>query len=129
MNDTKPKSKRGGKRPGAGRPPGSRNLASTAEIKSISALARTHTAVAMKTLATIASKGESEAARVSAATQILDRGYGKPTQHIETPGLDEAAGMVSLEITTEERGGIAQARKIAFVLAIAQRRIANKSSG
>ena len=38
-----------------------------------------YTPVAMKTLAEICAKGESEAARVAAANALLDRGHGKPT--------------------------------------------------
>ncbi|OSI82114.1 hypothetical protein BSZ21_00145, partial [Bradyrhizobium canariense] len=52
------------------------------EIKS---LARTHTAVAMKTLVQIMRDKEAPAhARVAAANAILDRGWGKPVQPIET---------------------------------------------
>lgn len=40
-------------------------------------LARTHTADAISTLAEIMKSGESEAARVSAANALLDRGWGK----------------------------------------------------
>lgn len=71
---------RGGKRPGAGRKKGSRNRATVAQRMSISELAQSHAEVAMKTLAEIAAKGESETARVSAANAILDRGFGKPPQ-------------------------------------------------
>ena len=52
------------------------------EIKS---LARTHTAVAMKTLVQIMRDKEAPAhARVAAANAILDRGWGKPVPPIET---------------------------------------------
>jgi hypothetical protein len=77
---------RGGKRPGAGRKKGSANRASPSEIASLSALARSHAAVAMKTLVDVAKSGESEAARVTAANAILDRGYGKPAQSHEHSG-------------------------------------------
>jgi hypothetical protein len=47
------------------------------------ALAREHTESAIKTLAEIMrSKASPEAARVSAAVALLDRGYGKPAQAI-----------------------------------------------
>ena len=72
-------SKRGGARPGAGRKPGVPNKA-TAELKD---LAREYTTSALETLANIMVDGESEAARVSAANAILDRGYGKPSQTID----------------------------------------------
>lgn len=46
-------------------------------------LARVHTADALRTLVTIAANGEAPpAARVSAATAILDRGWGKPSQPV-----------------------------------------------
>jgi hypothetical protein len=47
-------------------------------------LARDCTPDAIKTLASIMrSKKSPAAARVMAANSIIDRGYGKPTQHIE----------------------------------------------
>lgn len=84
----KPKSKRGGKRPGAGRKAGSRNLATTDEIKSIAEAARSHSTTALDTLAHISARGESEAARVSASVHILDRAYGKATEHHELSTKD-----------------------------------------
>jgi hypothetical protein len=56
------------------------------EIKS---LARAHTETAIKTLAGIMMQPDApHAARVSAATALLDRGWGKPTQPIA--GDDDA---------------------------------------
>lgn len=47
-------------------------------------LARQHTVAAVETLATIMkSKTATSTARVSAASALLDRGYGKPTQTID----------------------------------------------
>lgn len=47
-------------------------------------LARVHGAAAMKTLADVMEDEDAPpAARIAAATHLLDRGYGKPTQHIE----------------------------------------------
>lgn len=77
---------RGGKRPGAGRPKGSKDTATREQGATLAELARANTKVALQALVAIASKGESEAARVSAATAILDRGYGKPTQSHEHSG-------------------------------------------
>lgn len=77
---------RGGKRPGAGRPKGSSQRATPEQYSELAALARRHTASALRALVRIATKGESEAARVTAATAILDRGYGKPTQAVEHTG-------------------------------------------
>lgn len=67
---------KGGPRPGAGRKAGSPNKA-TATLKE---LARQYTSEALEALVAVVREGESEAARVSAANAILDRGYGKPSQ-------------------------------------------------
>ena len=51
-----------------------------AEVKE---LARAHTAEAIQTLVSIMNDRKSApAARVSAANALLDRGYGKPPQHV-----------------------------------------------
>lgn len=60
---------------GKGRPKGSPNKA-TAELKD---LAKAYTTQALETLAQVMFASESDAARVSAANALLDRGYGKPT--------------------------------------------------
>lgn len=70
---------RGGRRPGAGRPKGAKS-AKTLEIE---AAAKEFAGDALKALHFIATKGESEPARVSAAVALLDRGYGKPRQALE----------------------------------------------
>lgn len=79
---------RGGKRPGAGRPKGARDKATREQGATLGEMARAHTAAALKTLAAIAKSGESEAARVSAANALLDRGYGRPPQSLELSGPD-----------------------------------------
>src|SRR6476469_679161 len=43
-------------------------------------LARSHTALSIKVLAGIAQNGQADAARVAAATALLDRGWGRPSQ-------------------------------------------------
>ena len=59
--------------------PGGRPKA-IAEIKE---LARAHTAEAIETLVSIMTNPKAaDAARVSAANALLDRGYGKPPQHL-----------------------------------------------
>jgi hypothetical protein len=74
---------RGGKRPNSGRPKGSIDRA-TAEAKgTIEELARSHTETAINALVHVAMKSESDAARVSAASVILDRGYGKARQSVD----------------------------------------------
>jgi hypothetical protein len=50
----------------------------------IRSLARTHTESALKVLAGIMNQHEAPpAARVSAATALLDRGWGKPSQTVD----------------------------------------------
>lgn len=72
----------GGKRPGAGRKPGK----VTEARKLLSELAKEHVPAALSTLVDIATNGESESARVSAANAIIDRAYGKPPQALEHTG-------------------------------------------
>jgi hypothetical protein len=50
------------------------------ELKS---LARDQTKLALNVLIGIATNGESEAAKVSAAINILDRGWGRPNQPVD----------------------------------------------
>lgn len=59
-----------------GRPKGALNK-STKEIK---ALAQKHTPAALKTLVSVMEASDSDAARVSAAKELLDRGHGKSPQ-------------------------------------------------
>lgn len=65
-----------------GRKPGSRNKA-TAEVKE---LARNYAPEAFASLVQIAKSGSSEAARVAAIREILDRAYGKAPQAITGDG-------------------------------------------
>jgi hypothetical protein len=65
---------------GKGRVKGVPNKA-TADIK---ALARKHTPAAMTELARLATKAESEQARVAAIKELFDRGYGKAKQLLGT---------------------------------------------
>lgn len=55
----------------------------------IRSLARGSTELALKTLAGVASNGQSESARVAAAVALLDRGWGKPVQSIDHSGVIE----------------------------------------
>ena len=48
----------------------------------VRSLARGYTEMAINTLGGIASNGESDAARVSACAQLLDRGWGRPAQPV-----------------------------------------------
>ena len=70
----------GGMRKGSGRPAGAVNKA-TSELKlNLSELAREYTNDALDTLVDVMKSGQSESARIAAATAILDRGYGRPTK-------------------------------------------------
>lgn len=69
----------GGYRKGAGRPAGSKNRAGDDQKLCLTQIARQHTRQAIEVLIDIALTGRTDAARVSAASAILDRGYGKPT--------------------------------------------------
>lgn len=80
---------RGGNRAGSGRPKGAVNEST----KTLRELARVHAGDALKVLVHIAKAGESEAARVSAANSLLDRGYGKPSTVLTG---DEDGGAIQL---------------------------------
>lgn len=72
---------RGGKRPGAGRKPGSKNKSTVEMGKTLAEMAVQYTPDALKTLAEIMQDQNATAtARVSAANSLLDRGHGKPMQ-------------------------------------------------
>jgi hypothetical protein len=78
-----------------GRVKGTPNKA-TADIK---ALAQEHAAVAMKELARLAVKADSESARVAAIKELFDRGFGKPKQSLEVDGdLNVAIRRIEREI-------------------------------
>ncbi len=104
-------SRRGGKRPGAGRPKGSADRATVEQKATLEELARSHTETAMNVLVKVAKTSESDAARVSAASVILDRGYGKARQAVEHTGKDGGP------IETVDLSDTEAARRIAFTLA------------
>ncbi|OQW38076.1 MAG: hypothetical protein A4E20_04700 [Nitrospira sp. SG-bin2] len=70
---------RGGKREGAGRPPGAVNKA-TAEFKDI---AGEYTEECLGILMEVARGSSSDAARVAAVNGVLDRALGKPKQAVD----------------------------------------------
>lgn len=81
---------RGGYRSGAGRPTGSLNKTTSEQSQRLSELAKDYAHDALMTLVDVAKNGRSDAAQVSAANALLDRGYGKPTvkeeiEHIDLP--------------------------------------------
>jgi hypothetical protein len=57
----------------------------TADIR---ALAQNYAPEAIAMLATILTTSENDSARISAAKELLDRGYGKSTQAVEMTGKD-----------------------------------------
>jgi hypothetical protein len=79
---------RGGYRSGAGRPTGSLNKTNSEQSLRLSELAKDFTSDALLTLVDVAKNGRSDAARVSAANALLDRGYGKPAIKEEIEGID-----------------------------------------
>lgn len=56
----------------------STNILQAAVVRTADALARTHTEAAMDTLVELMKDAEKDADRIKAATEILDRGHGKP---------------------------------------------------
>lgn len=77
-----------------GRAKGTPNKA-TADIK---ALAMAHAPTAMRELARLATKAESEAARVAAIKELFDRGFGKAKQSVEVDG--SVTGAVTVQYVT-----------------------------
>jgi hypothetical protein len=86
---------RGGKREGAGRPPGRRDRATVEQKATLMELAQQYTDIALAALKDVAVTG-SDSARVAAATAILDRAYGRPRQAIEVAG--EEGGPLQVHI-------------------------------
>lgn len=73
----------GGKRPGAGRKKGAVSQAK----RDLATMAKEHAETALDVLVSIARNPKAaSAARVSAATAILDRGYGRPRQAVDLGG-------------------------------------------
>jgi len=82
-------------------------------VASLQLAARAQMHVALKTLITIARTGKSEAARVSAATAILDRAFGKPTQSVEMT-MDSGVIQKKLNELTDAELAVVEARLQAF---------------
>lgn len=96
----------GGKRKGAGRPKGRVTQAK----RNLMEMAKDHGETALGVLVEIAtSKSSGEAARVSAANALLDRGYGKPTQvqdHMSSDGsMSQKPTTVNLVAPKIDDGG------------------------
>ena len=78
----------GGRRWGAGRPPGSRNketLAREERAKNLSQLARENTESALAALVEVAQ----DISAPAAASALLDRGWGRPPRHKQLYGRFE----------------------------------------
>lgn len=89
----------GGKRPGAGRRKGA---VSQAKLD-IAAMAKEHAEIALKVLVSVANNTKApSAARVSAASAILDRGFGKPRQSVEVDGT--MAGVMTVTYVSTAAG-------------------------
>lgn len=82
------------KPPGSGRKPGQLNR-STADVKLLVQQTVDMTAI-VKGLAQIAQEGDSDAARVAASRELLDRAYGKATQYM----AGEGGGPIPMLIAT-----------------------------
>jgi Family of unknown function (DUF5681) len=68
-------------------------------LREVEEAARKYTPLAMQTLATIAGDTKAPpAARVTAASVLLDRGWGKSRQQLEVKPLDEFDRMSAAEI-------------------------------
>src|SRR5204863_7741321 len=78
-------------------------------IEDIRDLAREHTETAINALVRIAESGKQESARVAAASALLDRGWGRPTQPIagdnDMPPVG-ISGTAVATLTAEERAGL-----------------------
>lgn len=83
-----------------GRTKGIRNK-STADVK---ALAGKYTDAAMAELGRLATQAESEAARVAAIKELLDRAYGKAAQQVDVQGrvIVLAGGYVAVDDNATE---------------------------
>ena len=92
-------------RPGASGNPGGRPGA----LSDVRELAREHTPAAVAKLAHIMEKGKSEQACIAAASALLDRGWGRPTQPIagdnDMPPVG-ISGTAVATLTAEERAGL-----------------------
>ncbi|MFV1644930.1 hypothetical protein VWZ82_12980 [Phaeobacter sp. JH20_41] len=85
----------GGKRDGAGRPKGRKNVATEKQKKTIGELAKALAPGALQTLAAVMADEEATGtARVAAANSILDRAYGRPKQVADEGDDTEAPPMV-----------------------------------
>lgn len=106
----------GGKRPGAGRPPGSPNKV-TLPIREA---AQTYSAQAVETLAEVMRDPKAPfLARIAASNSLLDRAHGRPHQSVEVAGgpmvAADPAALIALSEAMErsrmERRAIMERRR------------------
>jgi hypothetical protein len=72
--------------------------------KTIRDLARAHTREAILTLAEIARNPKSsDSARVQACNAILDRGWGKPSQYMETKNVNMTIDDILTQVSVEQK--------------------------
>jgi hypothetical protein len=80
-----------------------------ANMAEVRHLARSYTAMAIEKLANVAQHGKSEQACIAAASALLDRGWGRPTQPIagddDMPAIG-INGTAVATLTAEERAGL-----------------------
>lgn len=134
----KPASRRGGRRPGAGRKPrGYVKPSALSELSRISALAtpapdeidgvaQRHARLAIESLVKLLFYGGSEAAKITAAKEILDRGYGRPAVEIGgdaamLPFMPAPENAAARSVTADIRS---EARKFAQLAVEVLRKIA-----
>lgn len=132
-----PRSGRGGRRPGAGRKPkGWVKPSAISELNKVSALAseppeeidgiaQRYAKTAIEALVKLLFYGSSEAAKITAAKELLDRGYGKPAVEIggdaamlpfmmaPTPAVESLAAEIRTEARKYANLAIEVIRKIA----------------
>ena len=95
---------RGGFKKGQSGNPGGRAKA----VVEVRELARKHTSAAVARLVSVMDSAKAPpAAQVAAASAILDRGWGRPTQMIETPGGGD--GMAALRDRLDRVEALARA--------------------
>ncbi|MDE2440021.1 MAG: hypothetical protein KGP14_03275 [Betaproteobacteria bacterium] len=91
---------KGGKRKGAGRKAGSLARATIEQKSTLEELARAHTDAALNALVRVATTSTSDAAVVSASSALLDRGYGKPKQSVDS----RVEGNLVVNFTQDDAG-------------------------
>jgi len=81
--------------------------------KTIRDLAREHTKEAIVTLAEIAKNPKaSDSARVQACNAILDRGWGKPAQYVETANVNMTIDDILNQVSVKDTRAIIDAKKV-----------------